>query len=126
MLNFWSVSGEVANLLMKCPLDPDIPINTLCVATGWGSTGTWTVQFRDKPMAVAPSNSNSTGTAETEITTADAYDYSKNVVGQVGNKKAVRITVAAKNDAHVGLGENNEHNCKRYEVVIGGWGNGAS
>ena len=39
--------------------------------------------------------------------TANHYDYSKNVVGQVGNKKVARITIAANNDAHIGLGENN-------------------
>ena len=67
-----------------------------------------------------------TSTTDWQGETANLYDYSKTVVGQVGNKKVARITVAARNDAHIGLGENNQHNCKKYEVVIGGWGNGAS
>ena len=58
--------------------------------------------------------------------TANHYDYSKNVVGPVGKATVARFTVAANNDAHVALGENSQHNCKKYEVVIGGWGNGAS
>ena len=94
---------------MQCALHPDIPINTMCVSTGWGSTGTWTVKFL-KPACI-------------ELTTEDAYDYSSNVVGQVGSAKIARITVAAKNDAHIGLGENNQHDCNRYELAIGGWGN---
>jgi hypothetical protein len=44
----------------------------------------------------------------------------------VGNKKKARISVKANNDAHMALGENSTHGCNKYEIVIGGWGNGQS
>ena len=58
--------------------------------------------------------------------TQDHYDYSRNVVGPIGDAKMARFTVSANNDAHIALGENSQHNCKKYEIVIGGWGNSAS
>ena len=51
------------------------------------------------------------------------YDYSKGVVGLVGDSTVARISVAANNDAHIGLGETEKHTSDKYEVVIGGWGN---
>ena len=41
--------------------------------------------------------------------TRDMYNYAENVVGNVGNSKRVRITVTAKNDAYIGLGEDTCH-----------------
>ena len=58
--------------------------------------------------------------------TANEYNYSKNVVGQIGKAIKARFVIFANNDAHIALGESTEHNCKKYEVVIGGWGNTAS
>jgi hypothetical protein len=61
-----------------------------------------------------------------EKETEAVYDHSKNVVGEVESLKAARITVAADNDAVIGLSESSKHSIKRYEVVIGGGGNTAS
>merc|ERR1719215_753413 len=38
----------------------------------------------------------------------------------------VLFSVAAKNDAHIALGEDVDHHGKHYEIVLGGWGNGHS
>ena len=48
------------------------------------------------------------------------YNYAENVVGQVGASRRARITVSARNDAMIGLGEDTRHECNKYEVVIGG------
>ena len=58
--------------------------------------------------------------------TRDMYNYAENVVGNVGNSKRVRITVTAKNDAYIGLGEDTSHSSKKYEVIIGGTENSTS
>ena len=58
--------------------------------------------------------------------TRDMYNYAENVVSDVGNSRRARVTVAAKNDACIGLGEDTSHGCRKYEVVIGGGGNVAS
>jgi N-methylhydantoinase B/oxoprolinase/acetone carboxylase alpha subunit len=75
----------------------------------------------EESTATESSGIKPVGSAWTK-TTANHYDYSGNVVGQVASKK-VRINVKANNDAHVALGENSEHGCAKYEIVIGGWGN---
>jgi len=36
---------------MKVPLTPDIPVNTLAVATAWGKTGTWWIKWLDRPTS---------------------------------------------------------------------------
>ena len=59
---------------------------------------------------------------EWKHSTNDNYDYEEGVVGQVGSKR-VRISIKANNDAHIALGETDDHNSRKYEIVIGGWGN---
>ena len=54
------------------------------------------------------------------------YNYAENVVGTVGNSTRARVTVAAKNDVCISLGEDTSHECKKYEVVIGGSSNSES
>ena len=88
----------------------------MCVSTGWGSTGKWNVKFFDTPGSAPP----------TMIPSANEYNYSKNVVGQIGSAKRILITVLANNDAHIALGADSSHNCAKYEIVIGGWNNSRS
>ena len=51
--------------------------------------------------------------------TRDMYNYAENVVGSVGPSKRVRVTVSAKNDAMIGLGESTDHQSAKYEIFIG-------
>ena len=124
---------------MEAPLI-GIPINTMTVTTGWGSSGKWTVDFLDAPTEGPPSPpdqgsgvGSSSGTAdpneeETTIpwareTSSTVYDYSRGVVGLVNGSTSATITVAANNDAHIALGETEVHDSPKYEIVLGGWGN---
>ena len=47
------------------------------------------------------------------------YNYAENVVGSVGPAKRMRVTVSAKNDAMIGLGESTDHQSAKYEIFIG-------
>ena len=51
--------------------------------------------------------------------TRDMYNYAENIVGSVGPSKCVRVTVSAKNDALIGLGESTDHQSEKYEIFIG-------
>ena len=51
--------------------------------------------------------------------TRDMYNYAENVVGSVGPSKRVKVTVSAKNDAMIGLGESTDHQSAKYEIFIG-------
>ena len=100
---------------MQCNLVEGIHINIMSVATGWGSSGRWNVKFLSGTRSRAE-----------WVTTINEYNYPKGIIGNVGNSKKARITVHANNDAHMALGENTDHHCTKYEIVIGGWGNGRS
>ena len=75
-LKFGKHENNEPEQLMSCNLNADIQINTMCVATGWGSGGKWNVQL----------DTSNTG-IEWSIITPNEYNYAKNVVGQVGNSK---------------------------------------
>ena len=92
-----------------------INIKFMSVATGWGSSGQWSIKFLSGTRAQSQ-----------WVATGDEYNYSKGVIGSVKNSRKARITVYANNDAHLALGENTNHDCIKYEIVIGGWGNSRS
>ena len=48
--------------------------------------------------------------------TRDMYNYAENVVGTVGGSRRARVTVSAKSDAYIGLGEDISHESKKYEI----------
>ena len=54
--------------------------------------------------------------------TPDQYKYIP-VKGFDASAGEVTFEVKARNDAHIALGEDNLHNGKKYEIVLGGWGN---
>ena len=60
-----------------------------------------------------------------KIDTPDKYEY-KQLGYEVSNYKFAIFEVNAKNDAHIALGEDTNHNGKHYEIVLGGWGNSKS
>ena len=116
-LKFMLVNGENREEFMKCPLQPNIPMNTMCIGTFWGSTGKWNIKFFDTPCPVK---------YVSWIESPDEYNYAKTVVGQIGSAKRILVTVKAKTCALIALGADSSHNCAKYEFVIGGWTNTAS
>ena len=54
--------------------------------------------------------------------TPDQYKYIP-VEGFDASAGEITFEVKARNDAHIALGEDNLHNGKKYEIVLGGWGN---
>ena len=40
-----TVDGDALTLLMQCKQDLTIPIKTMCVCTGFGSTGIWHIEL---------------------------------------------------------------------------------
>ena len=60
--------------------------------------------------------------------TPDCYAYQLLVGGRLPEgTNAVKFTVAASNDVHVGLsGVSASHHGEKYELVLGGWGNAQS
>lgn len=90
-------------------------IKYMMVATGWTAEGKWRVTGYSE-------------NAQTMLFTPNYYKYMPVIEFPHTNHVSghVLFSVAARNDVHIALGEDMDHNGKHYEIVLGGWGNNRS
>ena len=76
------------------------------------------------PVPLSPTSSPVPQLDNFPISTPNSYRYLPIVKFMDGVESGhVTFTVDAKNDAHIALGEDTDHNGKHYEIVLGGWQN---
>jgi len=105
---------------MEAPLTDQIKIKHMQVITQ-NEIGTWTIKFDDRPL------SRSWQYLETD----DEFNFTNNLVGPVGDHKVARIYVAPvrgyvapvrgrEQGPHIALGEDNDHDGKKYVIEVDG------
>ena len=98
---------------MEAPLTDEIKIKHMQVITQ-NEIGTWTIKFDDRPFA----------RPWQYLETNDVFNFANNLVGPVGDHKVARIYVAPVSEyeqgPHIALGEDNDHDGKKYIIEVGG------